>query len=210
MPSNRMISNAARPVAALALLLALAGCESTTQSEPGAAPATTLWGQIMRGTVQEPKEVAPEVYAPVVTCPRVTVRAGTETHLMLKGKFATPDAVGFQATIAETARECTITGDTLAIRVGVAGRFLAGRKGGAMSGSLPLRIVVVKDGDKPVYSKLHQIPVAITPPATSSEWAFVDDQVSVPNEGVLQIYVGFDDGGKAAAQAAAAAGVPPP
>lgn len=210
MPLNRPISSAARPAAALALLLALAACESTTQSEPGAAPATTLWGQIMRGTNQEPKEIDPEIYKPVVTCPRVTVRTGTETHLMMKGQFGSPDAVGFQGTIGDTARECTIAGDMLQIRVGVAGRFLAGRKGGAMSGSLPVRVAVVKDGEKPVYSKLHQVPVSITPPATSTEWAFVDDQISVPNEGVLQVFVGFDDGGKGAAAAAAAAGAPPP
>ncbi len=204
MPSNRMISTVTRPVAALAALLTLAACDRTTQSEPGAAPATTLWGQIMRGTTQEPKEIDPDLYRPINDCPPVTVRAGTETHVLMRGRAGSPDAVGFQASISETARECTVSGDTLNIRVGVAGRFLAGRKGGSMSGKLPVRVAVVKDGDTAIYSKLHQVPVSITPPATSMDWAFVDEQISVPNTGVLRIYVGFDDGGKGSA------GAPPP
>lgn len=184
-------------VPALAGLLVLGGCSGS--SEPGVAPAATPWGQFLRGTTAEPKEIDPESYKPIVRCPRVIIRPGTNTHVILHGKLGDPNTIGFQATLTETARECAITDATISIKVGVAGRVLAGSKGGTLNSTLPVRIVVVGDDDKPIYSKLHQVPVSIVPPASSTNWAFVDDQISIPVGGTPRIYVGFDDGGKGSA-----------
>jgi len=193
------LSHFARRIAPAATLtmvaVGLAGCFGN--SEPGAAPASTPLGQFLRGSTAEPQEVDPELYKQIVRCPPVTKRDGTQTHVIFKGgKPGDPNAVGFQATLTETARECTLEGDNIRIRVGVGGRVLAGRKGGGGEMALPVRIVVVKDGETPVYSKLHTVKTTLTPPEASVSWAFVDNDVVVPNVGVLRILVGFDDGGK--------------
>lgn len=184
------------PAAVLGVLgVGLAGCFGNT--EPGTAPASTPLGQFLRGSVAEPQEVDPELYKQIVRCPPVTIRQGTETHVIFKGgKPGDPNALGFQATLTESARECALEGDNIRIRVGVGGRVLAGRKGGGGDMSLPVRIAVVKDGETPVYSKLHTVSATLTPPEAAVSWAFVDRDVVVPNVGVLRIFVGFDDGGK--------------
>ncbi len=184
------------PAVVLAALgVGLAGCFGN--NEPGTASASSPLGQFLRGSVQEPQEVDPALYKPIVRCPPVTIRQGTETHVIFKGgKPGDPNAAGFQATLTETARECALEGDQIRIRVGVGGRVLAGRKGGGGEMSLPVRIAVVKDGETPVYSKLHTVSATLTPPEASVSWAFVDRDVLVPNVGVLRIFVGFDDGGK--------------
>jgi hypothetical protein len=184
------------PAAVLGVLgVGLAGCFGNT--EPGTAPASTPLGQFLRGSVAEPQEVDPELYKTIVRCPPVTIRQGTETHVIFKGgKPGDPNAVGFQATLTESARECALEGDNIRIRVGVGGRVLAGRKGGGGDMALPVRIAVVKDGETPVYSKLHTVTATLTPPEAAVSWAFVDRDVVVPNVGVLRIFVGFDDGGK--------------
>jgi hypothetical protein len=175
----------------LAVLVLVGGCFGS--SESGTAPAETAWGQFLRGSSEPPKEVDPNLYRPIATCPPITVRSGTETHVIMQGPVGDPKSVGFQATLSETARECAFTDGQMALKVGVAGRLLAGRKGGSGSAKLPVRIVVLKDGEKPVYTKLHQVPVTLTAPASSTAWAFVDE-FSVPNEGTLRILVGFDEG----------------
>ncbi len=184
------------PAAVLATLaVGLAGCFGN--DEPGTAPASSPLGQFLRGSVQEPQEVDPNLYKTIVRCPPVTKREGTQTHVIFKGgKPGDPNAVGFQATLTETARECALEGDNIRIRVGVGGRVLAGRKGGGGEMALPVRIVVIKNGETPVYSKLHTVRTTLTPPEASVSWAFVDNDVVVPNDGVLRILVGFDDGGK--------------
>ncbi len=190
---SRRLASAA---ALVALGLGLGGCFGAPE-EPGVAPASTPLGQFLRGSTAEPQEMDPNLYKPIVRCPPVTIRQGTETHVIFRGgKPGDPNAVGFQATLSETARECTLEGDQLLIHVGVSGRLLAGRKGGGGAMTLPVRIAVVKDGETPVYSKLHSIPVTLTPPEAGVTWQYVDRDVRVPNEGVLRVYVGFDDGGK--------------
>jgi hypothetical protein len=182
-----------------ALALGLGGCFGAPE-EPGVAPASTPLGQFLRGSTAEPQEMDPNLYKPIVRCPPVTIRQGTETHVIFRGgKPGDPDAVGFQAKVSDTARECTLEGDQLRIKVGVAGLLLAGRKGGGGAMTLPVRIAVVKDGETPVYSKLHTVPVTLTPPSASESWVLVDKDVVVPNEGVLRVFVGFDDGGKSGA-----------
>jgi len=175
--------------------LALAGCFGS--SEPGTAPANTPLGQFMRGSVAEPQEVDPNLYKPIVGCPPISIRQGTETHVIFRGgKPGDPNASGFQATLTTTARECFLEGDQIRIRVGASGRLLAGRKGGGGAMTLPVRVAVVKDGESAVYSKLHSVPVTLTPPEAGVTWHLVDEGVLVPSEGTLRIFVGFDDGGK--------------
>ena len=74
--------------------------------------------------------------------------------------------VRYLASISQTARECTMAGDVLTIKVGIAGRVVAGPKGSEANVTLPLRVAVAKQfgGTAPFYSELFKIPVGLAAP----------------------------------------------
>ena len=133
-------------------------------------------------------------------CPRVSILGETNIYEALSKKPTGSNAaqnVVHQATITQTARECTTLGAEMFIKVGVAGRVLAGPKASEASKAiLPLRIVV-KQRDDVLYTKLHKIPVNLTPPALSALFAKVDEGIAIPTpaEKNVQILVGFDAAG---------------
>ena len=105
-----------------------------------------------------------------------------------------------QASITKTARECQVAGNTLAIKVGVAGRVVAGPKGGAGTVTLPIRVAVVKQvgGIGPLYSNLFKVPVTVTAPdlrrrPTSRSSTRCRSTVARDDRNLI-IYVGFDEG----------------
>ena len=107
--------------------------------------------------------------------------------------------VRYLASITQTARECTMVGDTLTIKVGIAGRVVAGPKGSAANVTLPLRVAVAKQfgGTAPFYSELFKVPISLAAPTFGANYNQVFDQVTVtagPNDRNLIIYVGFDEG----------------
>ncbi|HET7717603.1 MAG TPA: hypothetical protein VFK86_18420 [Bauldia sp.] len=136
-------------------------------------------------------------------CPPIQIRAGTATMTVYERGHENESAyVRYLASISQTARECTMVGDTLTIKVGIAGRVVAGPKGSAANITLPLRIAVAKQfgGTGPLYSELFKIPVSLTAPTFGANYNQVFDQVTVtagPNDRNLIIYVGFDEGPKA-------------
>ena len=97
-----------------------------------------------------------------------------------------PNFVRFQASITETARECHTTGtDTLTIKVGIAGRLIAGPKGGAGKFTLPLRVAVIKQhGGNVFYSAGLQGRVddcrPPNSPLTSPRWSTISRSRSAP------------------------------
>ena len=110
--------------------------------------------------------------------------------------------VRYLASISQTARECTMAGDVLTIKVGIAGRVVAGPKGSEANVTLPLRVAVAKQfgGTAPFYSELFKIPVGLAAPTFGANYNQVFDQITVtagPDDRNLIIYVGFDEGPKA-------------
>jgi hypothetical protein len=157
---------------------------------PSAGPSPSAKSQ------KTPLDIAKPPY-----CPPLNIRAGTEAiSLYDKGHDADPQYVRFVGSIMKTARECHQDGDTLSVKVGVAGRVVSGPKGGAGTVTLPLRIAVTKqisDGKGPLYSKLFTIKVPVGPPSFDADYSQVFDQVNVkvgPEDHDLLIYVGFDEG----------------
>jgi hypothetical protein len=134
-------------------------------------------------------------------CPPIQIRAGTASMTVYeRGHENETQYVRYLASITQTARECSLVGDTLAIKVGVAGRVVAGPKGSAANITLPIRIAVAKQfgGTAPLFSELFKIPVALTAPSFGANYNHVQ-QVTVtagPNDRNLIIYVGFDEGPK--------------
>jgi hypothetical protein len=135
-------------------------------------------------------------------CPPIQIRAGTSSMTVYeKGHENETQYVRYLASITQTARECTMSGDTLTMKIGIAGRVVAGPKGSAADITLPIRIAVAKQfgGTGPLYSELSKIPVSLTAPTFGANYNRVFDQVTVtagPQDRNLIIYVGFDEGPK--------------
>lgn len=165
----------------------------------GACSARDGGGLVAGGTDAKP-DVTVADFAKSTFCPPVEIRAGTEAMTVYeRGREDERDYVRYQASIAKSARECSQSGGTLTMKIGISGRVLAGPKGGAGSITLPLRVAVVKQtqGASPVFSNLYKIPVTITPPTLSTAYNQVFDGISVPvgpQDRDLIVFVGFDEG----------------
>jgi len=190
---------AVRAAAAAAISALLAACTSMgSSSTPVATSATAT-------PTPDPNKphFAAADFAKDTYCPPLVIRSGTEAmSLWDKGHDGEPDYVRFLGSIGKTARECHQNGDMLSIKVGIAGRVVAGPKGAAGTVTLPLRVVVVKQvstGKGPLYSQLFKIQVPVAPPTLSADYSQTFDQVNVkvgPDDHDLIIYVGFDEGTK--------------
>src|SRR5688500_13778344 len=109
-------------------------------------------------------------------------------------------ALRFQATIADMARQCSVGGGIMRIKVGVQGRLVVGPAGaGGGQVDVPLRYAVVKEGAEPktVVSKLHRLAVAVPDGQANVPFTHVDSEVAfpVPADRDLDayiVYVGFD------------------
>lgn len=180
----------ARPLPAfLAAALGLGGCSGvdsigSTLISGGATPQKNAF------------EGADLSVQPV--CPPVEIRHGTEVMpIFAPGRQNDPSALQYQASLQRVARECSIVGDKLVVRVGAAGRVASGPTGATGTLQVPVRIAAVK-GEEVVYSKLHMVPVTVQAPEFAALWSQVDDavQLTASASSGVTIYVGFDETGK--------------
>jgi len=171
-----------------------AGQVATGQAATGQAATGAAAGQAV--AVLPP---ADEVQDPRAYCPKTVLRAGTETHNVFPDRVKkddpeAPRLLRFRATITEVVRECNYAGEFLNIKVGVAGRLIAGPSGESGQFTMPIRVAVTA-GETVLYTKLHDVPAELPPGRPNSTFRFVDSQVSIPKptkENVV-IYVGFDE-----------------
>lgn len=192
--SGRAARARALRAAALLLPLALAGCGGASEGIGSDFSAT----KILSGTLTGPKEMDPAVYAATPICPEIQVREGTEFMPIFEpGKQNNFEAVRFQASVQRVARDCdNAAGGGITIRVGVAGRVLAGRTAATGPVTVPVRIAVTA-GDKVLYSKLTTTQVTVQAPDYSALFSVVDDGItlSIPESQAATIYVGLDGHG---------------
>lgn len=184
-----------KALSALALAVALSACSS------GGGDGLSARSLISGGADPKAVQDTMEKFAVVAVCPQVQVRDGTQMLAVFeKGKEGDYTAVRFQGTIRKFARECTTDASgTTTIRVGVAGRLLAGPNGATGATSLPVRVVLVRNGDEVLYSKLYPVSVTIAPGTAAADWDLVAPDVIVPGDkasGNMVIYVGFDESTK--------------
>lgn len=190
-----MIANGFRAwgMALVVVAVGLAGCSSGT---PDVDPASLI------GAARDPaaEQAALEKYAAVTVCPPVQVRDGTQLFRVFeRGKENDLTGVRFQASITKFAREChtdRATGATT-VKVGVAGRLLNGPNGATGAATLPLRVVLVKNGDEVLYSQLRKVTATIAPGGSGVTWTEVVDGLAIPPtaaEANYVVYVGFDEG----------------
>jgi hypothetical protein len=146
---------------------------------------------------------SPAAPPPVVQgdCPRIVLRDGTAYHdVYLPGAKALPDGskdqakLMYQASIANTTRQCRVTDQGMVITVQVAGRIVIGQAGAKGNVKLPIR-VAVSDGATALYSELTSFETPLPVNEPSNQFLFTKDDVRIPaGAGISTIYVGFDDG----------------
>lgn len=164
---------------ATASALLLAGCassgSSTRSSEPSAM--TKLANLIAFNSTTAPKPVDFVVdNSDRVECPVVDVEEGGGVAQIGSGA-----GLRHQFAISDTARECTVANKQISIRVGVAGRVVAGPAGGAGTVSVPVRIGIRREADKKILtSKVVNITATIPPGGANTTFAVVSDPLTVP------------------------------
>ncbi len=178
---------------AASLLGMLAACSSTdTKSALGIGATQTA--------------AAPQPAVVQGNCPRIVLRDGTAYHDVYVGGTK-PAANGsmdqaklmYQASIANTTRQCRLEGGQMVITVQVAGRIVLGQAGAKGNAKLPIRVAVT-DGDKVLYSELVPFEAALPVNEPSSQFLFSKDNVAIPaGADTAMIYVGFDNGSDKAA-----------
>lgn len=184
-------------VAGLGLLLS--ACSMGGMFGGGGAPSPDT--QQLQNATATPAQIAaqsPALPAIASECPPIKVRPGAEAlYYYGKGKVGNPNELQYQAVIDKQSRNCVVSNGLITVKMGVIGRVLLGPSGNQQSVDLPLRFVVER-GDAPLFSQLYQIPVGIAPPAQSSDFVKVVDNVQIPyvSGDDITIWVGFDSSGK--------------
>jgi hypothetical protein len=176
----------------LAAVGLLAACSSSNGGVGGKFFGSKNLGQ------DKPDDIPADYFTRRTFCPPIRIKGGTQALTVYeRGHEAEPSAVRYQASIVKTARECANTADGIAIKVGVAGRAVAGPKGGPGNLTLPVRVVVLKQSGGVLYSELFKFGTTLSPPELGVDFSEVIPQFTVPagpEDRDLIIYVGFDEG----------------
>lgn len=137
-----------------------------------------------------------------VDCPPVDIRQGAGTLQLNAPGSDQAMALRYQATFGRTARQCSASAGTLAIKVGVQGRLILGPAGSPGETRIPLRYALVKEGIEPktIWSKLYMLPVTVPPGQPNVPFTHVAEDLAVPVPPPAEldsyvIYVGFDPQG---------------
>ncbi|MBB6309226.1 hypothetical protein [Xanthobacter tagetidis] len=191
----------AAPAAIAALALALAGCGAGEGLDGAFGAQDVGVAGASAGVSSTPGSltVGSGPNAIEYECPKVTVRTGASTWQVQ----AREGGLRYQGTIGQLARECSISGANMAVKVGIEGRVLVGEKGTAGALEVPIRIAVVQEGPNPktVATKFFVLPLEIPQGQVSSTFAVVEDQLTFPLVKPDEIeryviYVGYDPQGE--------------
>jgi hypothetical protein len=138
---------------------------------------------------------------PDVACPLIDIRAGASTLTIPPSSGeGTAMALKYQGTFVRAARECTIVGNQMVMKVGIQGRVIVGPAGGPGQVDVPLRIAVVNEttaNSKLIVTKLIRIPVGIGSTDPGATFTHIEEGLSfpLPADNSLEsyiVYIGFD------------------
>lgn len=173
--------------------LLLTGCSAVDSMSGGAG--SVLSGDFTGGQ-DDPNipKVDPSIFAVQKYCPPIEVRGDAHViDVYARNQEGDPEGLRYQATLRKWARECTHSGDTMTIKVGMVGRLVAGPAGIDGPVKLPLRIVVTGTEKDVIASELFAIEASVTAADQTEPWSTVIDTITVPAAGAAKIYIGFDD-----------------
>ena len=182
--------------------LALGGCAATDKLIPSTSGMGSAFGNLLAFNTATPGPAPAAGGAPerALQCPTVQVLDGTASYRTYAGTEQTNEAVRYQFSMGEVARECTHSGKDVLLKVGLEGRVLLGPAGTPGSFTVPVRIAVRHDGDgKAVATKFYQVPATIAAGEDATSFQVVSDPIAVPfvssnADDDYTILVGFDAG----------------
>ncbi len=200
----------ARSLALCCAGLALGGCAATDRLIPSTGGVSSAFGNLLAFNTTSPAPAAAAGAPPErpLQCPTVEVLDGTASYRTYAGTEQTNEAVRYQFSMGEVARDCTHGGKDVLLKVGVEGRVLLGPAGSPGSFTVPVRIAVRRDGDgKAVATKLYDAPATIAAGEDATSFQIVSDPIAVPfvssnADDDYTILVGFDAAPKASTAAA--------
>lgn len=203
--TRRLISSRARVSVAAALTLAVlaGGCSATGVGAPQVAgsdaPSAAALGFSPESLTKPPQ---PEVRVQAAAvCPPIEVRQGASTLPIGPSGENTAMSLKYQGSFVRVARDCSVAGSDMVIKVGVQGRLVVGPAGGPGEVQVPVRIAVVEEapgGFKPIVTRLVRIPVTVPPGQGNVVFSHVEPGMTFPlptPSSVLDdyiVYVGFD------------------
>jgi hypothetical protein len=134
-------------------------------------------------------------------CPNVDIRTGAGIYTVNgKPPEAAPTDVRYQLTLTQLARQCTVVGADLVMKVGVQGRIIVGAAGGPGLLDIPLRYAVVREGVAPrtITTKFKRLPADVQPGQGNMVFSDVEESLSFPMPTRAElasyvVYVGFDE-----------------
>jgi hypothetical protein len=198
---------------------AVAGCGHSGSFDVQDSGPTQMNELMARVQFKEPpKKPRP---ADLIQCPEIVVLEGTSADRVYTAGSQANDALRYQFSVLDVARDCRIDGSQISMKVGVDGKILLGPAGSPGSFAAPIRVVIVREVDQaPVFSKLYHIPTAVPAGETQGIFTLVTEPLNVPYTSEYAVHgytikVGFDsaldkkDKDKAQPQQANAAAVPP-
>lgn len=161
-------------------------------------PFRSVFGGGEEARPAEPGRPAPPSGA-LLDCPEILVERGTSALRAPAG--AESADVRYQLTLGLLARECSLQGDTIAIKVGVEGAAVLGPAGQAGSYFGALRIAARRQKDEAVLqSKTYRVGATVPPGAARAEFQLIAEPLTVPYISQhaaddYEILVGFEQGG---------------
>jgi hypothetical protein len=192
---------------AAALLLGgamLSGCSSASSVGSVESSLSSRFASLFSTAspgVKQPSSPTPS--APEIECPGVDIRAGASTlNIAGKSDAATAGDLRYQLSFRQTARECSVQGGLMSIKVGVEGRVILGPLGGPGIVDVPLRYAVVQEGAQPktIITRFKRLPVTVAGDQTHVQFVDIEEGLAfpLPQGSELEayvVYVGFDDMG---------------
>lgn len=178
---EKSLASAAR-AAILVGALALGACGTVDPNDPNRASANPdrVSTKLLLGNAN-PAPLTPPVDDSIKRdCPRVEVLDGAASHRVYDGGGTDAFSLRYQAGLAETARECSNLGVEAGIKVGIVGRVILGPKGAPGTVRVPLRIAVVDEMNRPVYSQNHLIDVTVPPGQSKADFTRIEEGIVVP------------------------------
>jgi hypothetical protein len=190
------------PVVIVCLVVAIVGLAPVGRAlaQPAESPGVTdRIKNFFLGTPAAPQQRSANAPREEIECPTMEVRSGASTITVHGPGDAVATNVRYQATIAQTARECAPLGANITMKVGVQGRIILGPLGGPGNLDVPMRMALVKEGPEPktLWTKLYQVPVSIAAGQTNVPFIHVEPDLTFPmpkGEDLESyvVYVGFD------------------
>lgn len=138
-----------------------------------------------------------------VFCPEIIILEGTAASQVHAGTPPSSANLRYQFGLTDAARECSLEGDQLTIKIGVAGKVLLGPAGSAGTYTVPVRMAIVREqGNEPLVSKLYRASVTVGATSADADFTIVSELLHVPfiqdhAEEDYSIKVGIDEAASA-------------